>query len=262
MSPGRVWAIAINATKEALRNRAFLGLMILAMAFLLFSMALAELAVRGEAARVVLDFGYFALSLFGVVIAIVMGVILVYKEVDKKTIFTIIPKPVHRYEFILGKYLGMLAMLVVEVGVMAAVWMLVLASKDAPIDVGIAQALVLIFVEIMVVLSIAVLFSAFSSPILSGVFTLGIFVMGRTAYIVAEMVASKKGLFASPTAETLGTAYTHICPDLNVFNISQDLLLGIEVPWSYVAASTGYGLAYVVFFLAAAMLLFMRRDFI
>ncbi len=259
----RVYAVASNTWREALRNRAFIGLMIVAVGFLFFSLALAELAVRGEAARVVLDFGYFAISLFGVVIAIVMGVILVYKEIEKKTIFTIIPKPIHRHEFLLGKYLGMVVVLVIEVAVMAVVWALVLWARDAPLGMDTVMGVSLILFEIMVIASVALLFSSFSSPVLSGIFTFGIFVLGRLSYLVSDMLVSTKGIFVnSPSLRPLGEAYVAICPDLSVFNVSQDLLQEVPIPVGYVAASGAYALSYIVVFMALAMLLFQRRDFI
>jgi len=259
----RVHAVASNTWREALRNRAFIGLMIVAVGFLFFSLALAELAVRGEAARVVLDFGYFAISLFGVVIAIVMGVILVYKEIEKKTIFTIIPKPIHRHEFLLGKYLGMVVVLVIEVVVMASVWALVLWARSAPLGMDTVMGVILILLEIMVIASVALLFSSFSSPVLSGIFTFGIFILGRLSYLVGDMLVSTKGVFVNnPSLRPLGEAYVAVFPDLSVFNVSQDLLQGVSIPVDYVIASGGYALSYIVAFMAIAMLLFQRRDFI
>ena len=109
----RSFALAENTFLDAIRNRIFLGLLVMAIAFLLFSTVLSDLAVRGEAERVVLDFGLFSMSLCGVLLSIVMGVILLHKEVEKKTIYTLLSKPVSRVEVIVGKYLGMLSVLAV-----------------------------------------------------------------------------------------------------------------------------------------------------
>jgi ABC-type transport system involved in multi-copper enzyme maturation permease subunit len=259
----RVHAVASNTWREAIRNRAFIGLMIVAVGFLFFSLALAELAVRGEAARVVLDFGYFAISLFGVVIAIVMGVILVYKEIEKKTIYTILPKPIHRHEVLLGKYLGMVVVLVIEVVVMAAVWAFVLWARDAPLGMDTVMGVVLILFEIMLIASVALLFSSFSSPVLSGIFTFGIFILGRLSYLVSDMLVSSKGIFVNtPSLRPIGEVYVAVFPDLSVFNVSQDLLQGVSIPAAYVVASGAYALSYIIVFMALAMLLFQRRDFI
>jgi len=259
----RIRAIARNTFKEAVRNRAFLGLMVLALLFLTSSLVLSALAVSDQAPRVVVSFGFFGISLFGVLIAVVMGVILVYKEVEKKTIHTIIPKPVHRFEIILGKYLGLLAILVVEVGVLSLVWLVILWGKDVAVTVEFAKALLLVFCEVTLITAVALLFSSFSSPILSGIFATLIFVVGRVVYIVDEMLRARVGLFASsPELRPFGEAVVAVFPDLNVFNVSHEVLLGLPVEWGYVAAATGYALSYVVVLLAAATLLFQRRDFV
>ncbi len=263
MSLGRIGAIALNTVREAIRNRAFLGLILLALAFLLFSLALTELAVPGEAMRIVIDFGYFATGLFGALIAIVIGVILVYKEVDKKTIYTIIPKPVHRFEFILGKFAGMLAILFVGMAVMVAVWFFVLYSQGEPPTGEIAKGLVLIFSEVALVAALAIFFSSFSSPILSGVLTVGIFITGRTIYMVSEMLAAHKSVFTRvPALRPIGEFLVAVVPDLQTFNATQDILLGIPISPEYVLAAMSYAAAYVLVFLLAAMLVFQRRDFV
>lgn len=259
----RILAIASNAFREAVRNRAFVGLMLLAFAFLVFSLVMSALAVSDQSVRVVLDFGLFSISLFGVLIAIVMGVILVHKEIEKKTIFTIIPKPIHRFEFILGKYLGMLAILVVEVGGLAAVWLLLLWAKGGPVGLEVGKALVLIFFEVMVVTSVALLFSSFSSPVLSGIFAGLVFVVGRVVHIIDEMLRARGGLFgANPELRPIGRAVVAVFPDLSVFIVDREVLLGVPVEWSYLAASAGYAASYIAVFLGLAVLLFERRDFV
>jgi ABC-type transport system involved in multi-copper enzyme maturation permease subunit len=259
----RIRAIARNTFKEAVRNRAFLGLMVLALLFLGSSLVLSALAVSDQAPRVVVSFGFFGISLFGVLIAVVMGVILVYKEIERKTIYTVIPKPVHRFEIILGKYLGLLAILVIEIGVLSTVWLLILWGKDVVVTAEYAKALLLVFCELMLVTAVALLFSSFSSPILSGIFATLIFVVGRLVYIVDEMLRARAGLFtSSPELRPFGRAIVAVFPDLNVFNVSHEVLLGVSVEWSYVASAIGYALSYVVVLLAAATLLFQRRDFV
>jgi Cu-processing system permease protein len=260
----RMAAIAGNTYREVLRNRAFIGLLVVAAAFLIFSMALSELARPGEEPRVVMDFGYFAISLFGVVIAIVMGVILLHQEVEKKTIYTIIPKSVHRYEVVLGKYLGMLVILLAELVVMSLIWFLVLWVSDAPISVDTVMAMGLIFLEMMIIASMALLFSAFSSPILSGIFTFGFFLMGRLSYVVSDMLlATKRGFFVDyPVFRPVGQFFAGSFPDLRAFNVSQDLLLGTPIGVDYLLVSGAYAMSYVVFFLAVAVLFFQRRDFV
>ena len=278
LTTDRIRAIANNTFREAVRNRAFIGLMMLALFFLVFSIALSQLAVPGQAARVLLNFGFFSISLFGVLIAIVMGVILVHKEIEKKTIYTIVPKPVHRFEVILGKYVGMLLILLVEVGVLAAVWMLILWAEGVPPSAQIVKALLLVFMEVMLVTAVAVVFSSFSTPVLSGIFTTGIFVLGRVAASLQALAAKPlkvtgAGGAESDVAERIGElsgsvtsglldVVAAIVPDLTVFDGSDQVLLGVDITNGYLLGAFGYALSYIVVLLALAVLLFQRRDFL
>ena len=258
----RISALASNTFLEAVRNRIFIGLLLMTFGFLAFSTVLSDLAVRGESQRVVLDFGLFSMSLCGVLIAIVMGVILLYKEVEKKTIYTLLSKPVGRVEVIVGKYIGMLMVLGSGMALMVTLWVMILAYKgtDVTLDHGLAG--LLLFFEVMIVAAVAMVFSAFSSPVLSGLFTFGIFGLGRLLYLIEEMLESSKGFFINnPGLRGPAEAFVAICPDLSVFNVSQDLLQGIPVTGAYVGSAFGYSLAFVVCLLSIASFLFLRRDF-
>jgi len=258
-----VGTFARGTLLEAVRNRAFLGLTLASMLFLAFSLVLSELSLKSQAERVALDFGFFSISLFAVAVGVTVGVILVYKEIAQKTIYAILPKPVQRWEFLVGKYLGLVGLLALEIAILGGTWVLVLLLRGAPISVELVKGLLLIFVEASVVTSAAVLFSAFTSPVFSGIFAVGIFVVGRVLYLIDELRAARKGLFVDqPWLRPVGEAVTVIFPDLGVFRISEQVLFGVTVPWSYVGAASAYGLAVILVFLALAALLFQRRDFI
>ena len=260
---GRVVAVAHNTYREALRNRAFIGLLVLALGFIVFSVVLSELTVVGQGPRVVLDFGFFALGLFGAATAIVMGAILVHKEVDKKTIFTIVSKPIQRYEFILGKYAGMLAILMVEIAVLAVFWFGVLLLQGGDVTIEHLKGVILICFEVALVTSVAVMFSSISSPIVTALLTTGAFAVGRVVVVVDEMLGATRGVFVdNPLARLLGQGVVLVLPDLSVFNASQQVLLDIPVTWTYVAQALAYGAGYVVICLAIALLAFQRRDFV
>lgn len=262
-SVGRVVAIASNTFREALRSRVVIGLMVVAMALILSSLALSEMTIVGQGPRVVLDFGFFAISLFSAVTAIAMGALLLHKEVDKKTIYTIVSKPVHRYEFVLGKYKGMLAILLLELLVLTAVWLLVLMIKEAPITLELFKGVALIYFELILVAAVATMFSAISSPVMTAVFSSGVFFVGRSIYLLAEMLGAKSGIFVkNEWLRPFGEATVAVFPDLSVFNISQAVLLDVETSWSYLGASLGYAATYALVLLIIAMFAFQRRDFV
>lgn len=259
----RVAAVGGNTLREAIRTRVFYGLLAAAVALLGFSVALSDLAVINQQARIVQDFGLFAISLVGVATAIVMGVVLLHNEIEKKTLYFILPKPVRRAEFLLGKFVGLVGLLSVELLVLAAVWIGVLALRGGEPEIGHFTALYLALIEIVIVTAIATFFSALSSPVLSGVFTLGFFIVGRISYVITDLMNARHGLFSEvPAAHTLGRVIVTLAPDLSTFNVSDDLLQGAPIPPEYVVAATGYGLSYAAVFLLLAVLVFERRDFI
>lgn len=263
ISGGRVGAIAHNTFREAIRNRAFIGLGVAGLVFIMSSILMSELVVVGQGPRVVQDFGFFAISLFSVTTAVVMGALLLHKELDKKTIFTIVSKPVHRYEFVLGKYLGLSAILLLQLGVLSASWLLVLMYQSVDVSLLHFKGLVLIFFEVSVVTAVALMFSSFSTPVLTALFSGGVFVGGRVVYVIEDMLMADRGLFVDhPYLRPVGEFFAAIFPDLSVYNISKQVLLSIEVSWAYVGHALLYGLAWGLIALVIGMMAFERRDFI
>ena len=259
----RIGTIAHNTFKEALRSKALIGLVVVATALLLSSMLLSEMTLMGQGARVVLDFGFFAIGLFGAVTAIVLGALLLHKEVEKKTIYTIISKPVRRYEFLIGKYFGMLWIIGLQLVALMLVWFLVLMMKDADISLEHVKGIVLIYFEMTIITAAAVMFSSISSPVMTAVFSTGLFFVGRALYLISDLLVKDGGFFTKnewlrPFAEATVTVF----PDLSVFNISQSVLLGIETSGAYVGSALVYALGYSVCLLVIAVIAFQRRDFI
>src|SRR5262249_20962627 len=154
--------------------------------------------------------------LFGVLIAIFVGVNLVYKELDRKTVFSLISKPIHRYEFILGKFVGMVLTLAVQVAIMSAVLFAILGIEEAPIHGDLVRAISLLFIEVIVVTAVAVLFSSFTSPFLSGVFTLGVFLVGRSTPELRELIFK----LPQPALRHALSLALGIVPDLHIFYVS------------------------------------------
>jgi hypothetical protein len=260
----RIGAIAWNTFREAIRDKLLHGLVFFALALILSALALGQLTLHEEA-RLVRDLGLGGTDLFGVLLAIFVGVNLLYKELERRTIYVIIAKPIRRPEFIVGKFLGMTLTLGVSIAVMGLVLVLVGALLGAPADAALVKALVLLFAQVLVVTAVAVLFSSFSTPFLSGLFTLGIFVVGRTLPEL-EQVAKKVG---SEPLRLLVKGLVTVLPNLHLFFVSGASVggrvvsvHGDYVAWSYVATTCAYGLAYVSVTLLGACAIFARRDFV
>jgi ABC-type transport system involved in multi-copper enzyme maturation permease subunit len=194
----------------------------------------------------------------------------VSKEVERRSIYALLSKPISRPQLILGKYAGLVLTLAVNVTVMTVALYAVLAYMtwatpphlkagwDAPgVDPALLKALFLIFVELMLITALALFFSTFSTPILSAVLTLGFYVVG---HFNADLKHFEQ-VVESKTAAWLARGLYHVLPDLSAFDVKTQVVHGLAVPGGYLALTTGYGLLYITLLLMAAALIFARRDF-
>jgi ABC-type transport system involved in multi-copper enzyme maturation permease subunit len=259
---GRIWAIALNTFREAARIRVLYGILVLVLASNLLAVFVAELSQR-DADRFARDIGLAGISLFGSLTAIFLGVFLLYTEVQRRTIHAIVSKPISRWEFVVGKFAGMAVVLSVLVGVFAVAMLGMLAWQRTGVSAGVAKALVLSWLEVITVAAIAIFFSSFSTPFLSGIFALGMWVIGR---LTPDLEAGTRA--AAPWIRVTTRVALEIVPDVHLFAVSGRTLDGTAVsvhgdfvPWSYVALAAGHGVGWTVALLALAALLFHRRDF-
>ncbi len=252
----RILAIATNTYREAVRDKILYALLLVAMALMCGAALVAELTI-GEYGRVLKDLGLAGINAVGLVIAVFVGIGLVWKELERKTIYTIASKPISRWEFLLGKYLGLVGTLATEVVMMSAGLAVVLAWTGVSVDWVVIPALWLLFVELLVVTAIALLFGSFTTPTLATAFTLAITLIGRSTASLVEVAAATQHQLLQQIA---GLLYT-ILPDLRTFNLRPEAASGRPVEWEFVAYATGYGLLWTAVFLTLATLIFQRRDF-
>ena len=259
---GRIWAIALNTFREAARIRVLYGILVLVVGANLFAIVLGEMSLR-ESDRVMRDFGLAGISLFGSLTAIFLGVFLLYNEIQRRTVHAIVSKPIERWEFVIGKYLGMAVVLSVLVGLFAAAMAMMLVWQHVGVSSELVRALLLAWIEVLVVAAIAIFFSSFSTPFLSGIFALAMWAIGR---VTPDILAATK----SAAAWISATAHValEIVPDLYLFSPSGRVVDGTAVsvhtdfvPWSYVGMASLHGLGWIVGLLAFACVLFHRRDF-
>ena len=175
----RVWAITLNTFKEAVRNRVLYIILVFAVVMIFFSVALANISI-GQQARVIAHLGIVAVKVFGVLLAMFVGVSLVYDELERRTIYTILAHGANRWEFILGKFLGLFLTVVINTAFMALLLILLLAVLGEDVRwSGIVYQMTLIPFEMAIVIAFAVFFSSFSTPILSAVLTFLLWVIGN-----------------------------------------------------------------------------------
>jgi ABC-type transport system involved in multi-copper enzyme maturation permease subunit len=264
-----IGSIALNVFRESVRDKVLYNLVLFAVLLIGASYLLGQLTA-GQDMKIIKDLGLSAISIFGVFIAVFIGIGLVWKEVERRSIYSLLAKPITRVDFILGKYAGLVLTLLVNLAIMAAALYAVLgamallsppalvAALDAPpLDPRMLLAIGLIFVELALVTALALFFSTFSSPILSAVFTLGLYVVGQ---FNADLKHFEQ-VVDSPVAVWLARGLYYLLPNLAPFDIKALVVHGQPVSAGYVLVTLAYGVVYIAFVLSAASLVFARRDF-
>lgn len=252
-----IGAIAGITFKEAKRDRVLYLLFFFAALGIVASRVLAVLTV-GDRIKIIKDVGLASISIFGVLMAILIGTGLVYKEIDKKTIYTLLAKPLRRADFILGKFLGLLLTLFVMTAAMTAIFLALVYAHTSRIETGLLVAIGYMFVELVLITAVAILFSSFSTPILSSLFSLGFFLIGHLSWGL-DLILKK---MRPGAGRTLVRALFLALPDLENFNFRTEVVHGLPIPPGIHVTALLYGVCYTAFILGLAILVFRRRDFI
>jgi ABC-type transport system involved in multi-copper enzyme maturation permease subunit len=259
---GKVWriaAIARNAFREAVRDRVLYNLVLFVLLLTGASIFIGELS-GGQERKVIVDLGLSAMLLFGVFIAIFVGVGLVYKEIERRTIYAVFSKPVGRGEFLVGKYLGLCLTLLVNVlvmGVGVSLALLYVSRGWDPLIPTIWPAVLLIYMELMLLTAIALLFSSFSSPALSALLTFMVFIIGH----FSADLKSLAGSLGSTSARYVFNGLYYLLPNLANYSFITPAAHGRAPSPGFVFATALYALVYIAVILAAATLVFNRRNF-
>jgi Cu-processing system permease protein len=262
-------AIAVNVFRESVRDKVLYNLVLFAILLIAASLLIGQLTA-GQDVKIIKDLGLSATSLFGLFIAVFIGIGLVSKEVERRSIYALLAKPIHRSQLVVGKYIGLVLTLTVNVAVMAVAQYAVLAymrwgvpeavvrAWDAPpLDPALLVAIGLILVELMLVTAIAVFFSTFSTPILSAALTFGLFVVGHFSADLRNFEAAVE----SPIAGRIARALYWVLPNLAQFDVKANVVHGRHVPFGYVVLAIAYAATYIALLLTISVAVFSRRDF-
>jgi ABC-type transport system involved in multi-copper enzyme maturation permease subunit len=247
-------AIATHTFKEAIRDRILVLFVVFAVLLMAFSTVLSWLTVGSEL-KIVTDIGLAALTFFGMLVAVFIGITLVHKEVEKRTIYAVLAKPVPRWLFLLGKYLGLMLTLAVVLGLMAIFYLALVTWKGGAFPSHLLPALWLTYMEMSVITSVAILFSCFTTPMLAAVFTLGTFLLGHLSWGLRELSAELTGV-----ASWLAIGIYYLLPNLETFNVRPQVVHDLALPRGYLLESLVYAAAYTVGMLLLAVILFRHRD--
>jgi ABC-type transport system involved in multi-copper enzyme maturation permease subunit len=264
-----VRSVAGAVFRETVRDRVFYNLVLFAVLLVAASILIGQLTA-GQDVKIIKDLGLAATSLFGLFISVFVGIHLVSKEVDRRSVYPLLAKPVRRSELIVGKYAGLLLTLLANVTVMTVAIYAILfflsrgvpaniqSAWDAPaMDPALLKAIALIYLNLAVVTAVAVFFSTYSSPMLSAAFTIGIYIAGQFSADLKHLDV----IVDSQAAAALAKACYYVLPDFARFDIKVAVVHGIPVSGAYLASTAAYAVTYIAALLFGAVMIFSRRDF-
>ena len=251
----RILSIAANTFRESVRNKILYVILAFAMLVIGLTYFMADLSV-GEMSRIIADVGLASIHIFGVIMAVFIGITLVSQEVERKTIYLILSRPVPRWEFIVGKALGLCLTLALTTLVMSATLFLVHAGYGREPEAGIFIASAGIYMELVALICLASLFSTFTTPVLSAIFTLSMFLIG---HVSGELLVLG-GRASSGMLRAGSKLLYYMLPNLEHFNWKNEVAYGTVRSAAVLWGAAGYLLCYFVAVLCAACLLFSRKD--
>ena len=251
-------AVAANTFREAVRDRVLYNLVFFALLMMAAAILVGQISI-GIEREMVVGLGLSAISIIGIFIAVFIGVGLVYKEMEKRTLYTLLAKPIYRWEFLVGKYAGLLLTLIVNTALMALGLAAALYYVGRPFvhsDASILAAVYFITLEFALITALALFFSCFSSPMLSTLFTLAIYITGVFAPDIRSIGEFTKSALIIETTRVI----YYLIPNFHNFNVIALVAHGEFVPPTLLWQNTLYALLYVALLLIAAAAVFSRKN--
>ncbi len=251
----KIIAIAVNTFKEAVRNKIFYLLIFFGIFFSISSRLISMLTI-GDTLKILKDVGLASINFFSVLIAIFTGINLVYKEIEKKTVYFILSKPVKRRDFILGKFMGLAMTIFVALTIMITVFVIFIYFSSGTFAPSIFLYFIFLFMELLIIISISILFSSFSTPILSSIFTIVLYLIGHVIWTFNEF----KYKLINPLEKYFAYFLYYLFPNLEKFNIRETVVLNDPLSFKIIISTLAYGIFYVTAILLISIHIFNRRE--
>lgn len=257
MNLGRVVTIATNVFWEVIRDRILYLIGFFALLMGAAVRLIPELAATTEN-KIILDIGLAAISLLGLIITVFVSTGLVNKEIEKRTVYILVAKPISRSELIVGKHMGLSAVLAVLVAAMTVIYLAILSFARIPYPLAsLLMASLFVWFELSLLVAVGILFGVFTSSLLATILTLAIYLMGHST----RDLLSFGHLTKNPAIEQLMLGIYLVLPDLARLSLRNDAVYGQVPPLAALITNTGYGLVYIILLLSIASLIFSRREF-
>lgn len=254
----RAGVVALNTFREAVRDRVLYSLMFFALLMMAAAILVGQISI-GIENLVIVSLGLSAISVIGLLIAIFIGVGLVYKEMDKRTLYALLAKPVHRWEFLLGKFAGLVLTLAVNTAAMAAGLFIVLLFVKHSLergDIAILIAVYFILLKLALIVALAMLFSCFTTPLLSILFTSGLYLAG----LFVQEMRTFHTRTPNPALEGFLRSFSYFLPNFQNFDVMAAATHGRTIPGSLILENTVYTVIYSLIVMLTAAAIFSRRN--
>jgi ABC-2 type transport system permease protein len=251
-----IGAIASLTFKEAVRSKILYLLFCFAALLISLSWIIGQLTV-GDELKIIKDLGISSIHFFGVLITIFIGIGLIFREMERRTIYVVLSKPVRRYQFLLGKFLGLAFTLFLILSTLVSVFYLVLYLKGGT-SPRFLLSFYMVYLEWLMIAGIALLFSSFSTPLLSTMLTLACFFAGH----LTESLLMLKTRIASDFTNRLVTVLFYILPNLETFNVRAQVVHNLPIPKGFFLEATLYWMLYLFTLLLLSIKIFQKKDFV
>lgn len=254
----RVGVVAVNTFREMVRDRVLYNLVLFALMMIAAAILVGQISI-GIEQIVMVTLGLSAISVIGLLIAVFLGVGTISKEMDKRTLYAVLAKPVHRWEFLLGKFCGLVGTLTVNTAAMAAGLFLALLYVKHSLEPGdsvVLTAVFFILLKLAIVVALALLFSCYTTPLLSILFTAGLYISG----LFVEAMRTYRSETMLPAVRTFLRWLSYLLPNFENFDVMASAAHGRTIPANLILQNTAYAVVYCVVVLAAAAMIFTRRN--
>lgn len=251
-----ILALAANTYKEAIRDKVLYIIIFFALAFIASSLLLYDLSMRQDV-KIIKDMGLGSISAFGTIITLFLGSNMLFKEIDKKTIYNILSKPIKRSHFIFGKFFGLAFVLLLISAGLAFVFWGVMTLKGEAFSSMFLISIFLSYLKLLFLTSFVIFFSTFTSPILTMFLSIGVFIIG---HITEHLKSVANGLENESMAKILDAAY-YLLPNFNINNIQNSVVYNIDVDIQYIIIGIGYTLLYTLLILMLSAHIFNKKEF-
>lgn len=252
-------AIAINSFREAIRSKVLATLLFFAVLLSLGTVALGQMSVHEER-RVTIDLGIFLSTIFSIIIAVYTMVTSLHTELERRTIYTLLSKPIARWHFLVGKYLGVMGVQLAVVAGMGCLTAVLLALQEFELTSQLGWAFVTIYLQNAIVTAVALAFASFSTPLLTGMMTLSVFILGNLLSLLDELMPHIRPALGE-NADVLVAIIWVLVPNFEQLNLVEAVTHSVPVTGPYIASAFWYAAAEVAVLLAVASGIFSRRDF-